>query len=190
MKGSPHLGPVKAPPHMTSQASPMQRAMMSRQQAARTNSTSSSMPPLQPVNTMVSGQPQSAFSSSQVQYPSNNSPSSSPSASRSPGYSMQGGMTSPASTFPNQQMHQQPHTSQPRPQRSSFSHHQSDPRAAPGQLNTPPASMPGKTPLQFSGRIRLHGSLFDRRVFPRHHFSTLNFALCTQINLSMTDSGH
>jgi hypothetical protein len=140
MKSSPHLGPTRGPQPMTSQPSPMQRAMMNRQQAARSSSTSI-VPPLQPVNTMTQGGPEHAFAHSPT-FPRNHSQTSSPSTTRSPGFHTQGGTSSPTSHFPVQQMppQQRPHI---RPQRNSFTQHSSAPRPGSGQLTTPPGPMQG-----------------------------------------------
>jgi hypothetical protein len=140
MKGSPHLGPTKTQQPTASQASPIQRAMMNRQQAARSISTSV-MPALQPVHNMMQGGHESPFPHSSP-YPRNPSKNSSPSCSRPPGFTMQAGMSSPNSNFPAQQMHQQ--RPQVRPQRKSFSQHPAVPRHGSGPLTTPPGPIPGK----------------------------------------------
>ncbi|KAL6245624.1 hypothetical protein RBB50_007623 [Rhinocladiella similis] len=85
LKGSPQLRPHRAPP-ITGQASPMQKAMMSRQQQARHR------PAMAPP----------------IQTPTPPSQHSSPSTARSPGFALQGGMTSPATDMTSQPQHQQP----------------------------------------------------------------------------------
>jgi hypothetical protein len=144
MKSSPHLGPTKAPPTTTSQASPIQRAMMNRQQAARSSSTSV-MPPLQPVNTnMHSGQ--GNVYSHPSPYPRNPPQISSPSTSRPSDFAMQGGLSSPTSNFPPQRLHQQQRP-QPRPQRNSFTQQSSFPRRPSDQSATQSGPIPGKPPF-------------------------------------------
>ena len=141
MKGSPHLGPTKAQQPMGNQTSPIQRAMMNRQQAVRSNSTSG-MPPLQPVNNMMQGGHDSAFPHS-TPYPRNLSKNSSPSSSRPPVFTTQAGISSPSTNLPAQQMHQQQRP-QVRPPRNSFSQHPAMPRHGSGSLTTPPGPIPGK----------------------------------------------
>lgn len=104
LKGSPNLRPHRAPP-ITGQASPMQKAMLSRQQQARHRP--SMAPPIQTVNpsSQVSGQRN--FAGSPTAQPTPPSQHSSPSTARSPGFALQGGMTSPATDTATQQPHQQ-----------------------------------------------------------------------------------
>ena len=141
MKGSPHLGPVKGQQPMTSHPSSIQRVMMNRQQAARSNSTSV-MPTLQPVNHMVQGGHDNNFSYSPP-YPRNPSQSASPSCSRPPGSGMQAGISPPGSNLPVQQIHQQQRP-QTQPQRNSFSQHPPGSRHRSGSLTTTPGPIPGK----------------------------------------------
>lgn len=141
MKGSPHLGPTKAQQPIIHQASPIQTAMMNRQQAARSNSTSV-MPPLQPVNNMVQGGHETTFSH-HPPYPRNPSKNASPSCSRPPGFTMPVEISSPNSKFPAQHLHQQ-HRPQVRPQRNSFNQQPRIPRQGSGPLTTPPGPLLGE----------------------------------------------
>ncbi len=142
MKSSPHLGPMKTPQAMTSQASPAQRAMMNRQQAARSNCTTV-VPPLQPVNTTMQNGHESIYSQPSP-YPRPPSQTPSPSASRPSGFSVQGVLSSPTSNFPTQPIHQQ-QRSQLRPQRNSFSQHSAVSRPTAGTSATRPISIPGES---------------------------------------------
>ncbi|KAL2424686.1 hypothetical protein ABEF91_001207 [Exophiala dermatitidis] len=80
LKGSPNLRPHRPPP-MTGQASPMQKAMLNRQQQARHR------PAMAPP----------------IQTPTPPSQHSSPSNARSPGFALQGGMASPATDISEQE---------------------------------------------------------------------------------------
>ena len=142
MKSSPHLGPMKAPQTMTSQASPVQRAMMNRQQAARSNCTTI-VPPLQPINTTTQNGHESIYSRPSP-YPRQPSQTPSPSTSRPSGFSVQGVLSSPASNHPNQPTHQQ-QRSQLRPQRNSFSQHSEVSRPTAGTSSSRPISLPGES---------------------------------------------
>ncbi|ETI27698.1 hypothetical protein G647_00147 [Cladophialophora carrionii CBS 160.54] len=103
LKGSPTLRPHRAPP-ITGQASPMQKAMLSRQQSRHRNSMA---PPLQTVNpTTQAGGPRN-FAGSPTAQPTPPSQHSSPSTAKSPGFALQGGMTSPATEMAAQQPPQQ-----------------------------------------------------------------------------------
>ncbi|KIV80303.1 hypothetical protein, variant 1 [Exophiala sideris] len=98
LKGSPNLRPHRVPP-VTGQASPMQKAMLSRQQQARHR------PAMAPP----------------IQTPTPPSQNSSPSTARSPGFALQGGMTSPATDITTQQpQQQQPARSLPPAQQHAF----------------------------------------------------------------------
>jgi hypothetical protein len=104
-KGSPHLKPTKAPLVPTSQASPIQRAMMNRQQQAR-KPTAGIAPKLDPINPMVQPNRESAFSTQSPQLqPTPSSQTSSPSTSKSPGFAVQGGISPSTSDFQAQQPH-------------------------------------------------------------------------------------
>lgn len=141
MKSSPHLGPMKVPPTTNSQTSPVQRSMMNRQQAARSNATSV-VSPLQLVNTMMQSGHDNVYSQP-LTYPRNHSQTSSPSASRPSDFVMQGGLSSPTSSFPTQQMHGQQRP-QPRPQRNAFPQHSTLPRRVSGPSATSSGSIAGK----------------------------------------------
>ena len=144
MKSSPDLGPIKAPPSTTSQAAQIQRAMMNRQQAARTNSASG-VPLLQPVNTIMQSGRENAFSHAPP-YTRNLSQTSSPSSSRPPGFAVQRGLSSPTSTFSAQHLHQQQRP-QHRPQRNPFTQQSSFPRPSAGASATQRDAIPGKSPI-------------------------------------------
>lgn len=139
MKGSPHLGPTKTQQPVAHQASPIQRAMMNRQQAARSNSTSA-MPPLQPINNMMQGGHENNFSHA-APYPRNPSKNTSPSCSRPPGFTMQAEISSPNSNFPAQRLNQQQRP-QVRPHRNSFNQQPTIHRHGSGPLTTPPRPTP------------------------------------------------
>ncbi|KAL2431573.1 hypothetical protein ABEF95_011607 [Exophiala dermatitidis] len=115
LKGSPNLRPHRPPP-MTGQASPMQKAMLNRQQQARHR------PAMAPP----------------IQTPTPPSQHSSPSNARSPGFALQGGMASPATDISSQQS-QQPQQNRPLPQPGSFP---SQPRHPARQLSQSDSSQP------------------------------------------------
>jgi hypothetical protein len=125
-KGSPHLGPTKGPMAPTSQASPIQRAMMNRQQQAR-RPTAGIAPKLDPIIPMAQPNRDGAFSnlSPQLQ-PTPSSQTSSPSTSRSPAFAVQGGISPSTSDFQAQQPHPQQRP-QPQPQPQLRSLHPSHP---------------------------------------------------------------
>ncbi|KAK5444385.1 hypothetical protein LTS15_010500 [Exophiala xenobiotica] len=93
LKGSPNLRPHRAPA-ITGQASPMQKAMLNRQQQARHRP--SMAPPIQTVNPSSQIAGQRNFAGSPTAQPTPPSQHSSPSTTRSPGFALQGGMNSPA----------------------------------------------------------------------------------------------
>ncbi|KAI1623447.1 hypothetical protein EDD37DRAFT_631688 [Exophiala viscosa] len=104
LKGSPNLRPHRVPP-VTGQASPMQKAMLSRQQQARHRPAMA--PPIQTVNSSSQSGGQRSFADSPTVQPTPPSQNSSPSTARSPGFALQGGMTSPATDIATQQPQQQ-----------------------------------------------------------------------------------
>jgi hypothetical protein len=142
MKGSPQLGPMKSQPPLSSQALPIQRAMMNRQQAARSNSTSG-VPPPQSVNSMVPTGHENAFSHTSP-YPRNPSQTPSPSTSRSSAFAMQSSLSSPTSNYPAQQMHHQPRPPLRPSHRNSIGQHTSHPQLTSGATAARPISIPGK----------------------------------------------
>lgn len=144
MKSSPHLGPTKAPPTTNNSASPIQGAMMNWQQAARSNSTSA-VPPLQPINTVMQSEHKNVFSSYPSPYPQSSVQTSSPSNSRPSGSNMQGALSSPTSNFTAQQMHQQQRHYSRQP-RNSFIQHCSAPRPTSSASAHPPGPISGKAP--------------------------------------------
>ncbi len=143
MKSSPHLGPMKAPQPMTSHASPAQRAIMNRQQAARSNCTIV-VPPLQPVNNTTQNGHESIYSLP-PSYPRRPSQTPSPSTSRPSGFSVQGVLSSSTSNFPSPPTHQQQRQQQQRPQRNSFSQQSAVSRPMAGTSLTRPISIPGES---------------------------------------------
>ncbi|KIW96377.1 uncharacterized protein Z519_03446 [Cladophialophora bantiana CBS 173.52] len=118
LKGSPTLRPLRAPP-ITGQASPMQKAMLNRQQQTRHRPTMA--PPIQTVNPPSHVGGTRTFAGSPTAQPTPPSQHSSPSTARSPGFALQGGMTSPATEMATQQHQQQPQgRTIPPPHRGSF----------------------------------------------------------------------
>ncbi|KIV80302.1 hypothetical protein PV11_07815 [Exophiala sideris] len=118
LKGSPNLRPHRVPP-VTGQASPMQKAMLSRQQQARHRPAMA--PPIQTVNPSSQNGGQRSFAGSPTVQPTPPSQNSSPSTARSPGFALQGGMTSPATDITTQQpQQQQPARSLPPAQQHAF----------------------------------------------------------------------
>src|SRR5947199_2793062 len=111
-KGSPQFSPVRSRP-ATGHASPIQRAVMNRHQQSRRHP--GLVPPLQPVDPMSQAAREGVFSSSPALQPTPPSQNSSPSASKSPGFAVQGGISSPSSDLhlpqppppPPQHQHQQ-----------------------------------------------------------------------------------
>ena len=154
MKGGLSTGPIRPPaPSSTSQASPMQRAMINRQQHAR-------IPNLARHNTGPPSHSPSVQATSSSQ-------TSSPSTGKSPGYLVQGGMSPPSSDIQAQQQmqqgvnpHQQPtflhHSNMPRPPTSSFN----------PSTNAPSSSIPtGYYPSSFQKHYDQLGKL-TRFLFP------------------------
>jgi hypothetical protein len=143
MKSSPQLGPTKSQPPLSSQALPIQRAMMNRQQAARSNSTPG-LPPPQPASNMMSTGHENVYSHTSP-YPRNPSQTPSPSTSRSSAFAIQGSLSSPTSNYPPQQMHQQQQRPPLRPpHRNSLSQHSSLPQSTSGATAAQPISISGK----------------------------------------------
>jgi hypothetical protein len=141
LKGSPTLRPHRVPP-ITGQASPMQKAMLNRQHRQRPPMA----PPIQTVNATSPAGGRRNFAGSPTAQPTPPSQHSSPSTARSPGFALQGGMTSPVTDLGAQQPQQQqarplppshPHSfsSQPRQQIRSLSQQS-------GQQAYPPRSQP------------------------------------------------
>ncbi|KIW25028.1 hypothetical protein, variant 3 [Cladophialophora immunda] len=147
LKGSPTLRPHRAPP-ITGQASPMQKAMLSRQQA-------------RPRTTMAPP----------TQTPTPPSQHSSPSTARSPGFALQGGMTSPAMDMATQTPQQQLQArTLPPPHRSSFlaqSRHQGHPMSGPStsQAYPPRTQQESYYPASFQKHYTQLGKL-TRSIVP------------------------
>lgn len=106
LKGSPHLRPIR---HggMTGQASPMQKAMLNRQQQVRQRPQPMAPPAVQNVNGPASSNIVGDFGNSPNVQPTPPSQTSSPSAARSPGFALHAGMASPTSDVTSQQSPQQ-----------------------------------------------------------------------------------
>lgn len=133
LKGSPHLRPVQRP-SMASQASPMQKAMLNRQQQVRQRPVVA--PPIQTVNPIPHSGGSHNFAGSPLPQPTPPSQHSSPSTARSPGFALQGGMTSPTSDLQAQHVQQRSIASS---QRGSFP---SQPRTHSRNLSSPVTSQP------------------------------------------------
>lgn len=144
LKGSPHLRPVQRP-SMASQASPMQKAMLNRQQQVRQRPVVA--PPIQTVNQTPRGGGPHNFAGSPTAQPTPPSQHSSPSTARSPGFALQGGMTSPGSDLQAQHVQQRSMTSsqhqsfpsQPRTHMRNLQGHR-NPAGVVSQSNYYPAS--------------------------------------------------
>ena len=112
----------------------MQKAMLNRQQQVRQRPVAA--PPLQTVNPSSRVGGSGNFAGSPTGQPTPSSQHSSPSAARSPGFALQGGMTSPASDLQAQHAQQRsvPHTQ----------HHSFPPqhRAHSRNLSSPVTSQP------------------------------------------------
>jgi hypothetical protein len=132
LKGSPNLRPHRVPP-VTGQASPMQKAMLNRQQQARHRPTMA--PPIQTVNPSSQVGGQRSFAGSPTVQPTPPSQQSSPSTARSPGFALQSGMTSPATDVAGHQPQQQ-QSGRPLPpsQQHGFAHQR---RVQSRQLSNP-----------------------------------------------------
>lgn len=137
LKGSPNLRPHRGPP-VTGQASPMQKAMLSRQQQARNRPVMA--PPIQTVNSSSQIGGQRNFAGSPTAQPTPPSQQSSPSTARSPGFAMHGGMASPATDIAGpQQPQQQPQARPLPPQHPSYA---SQPRSHARTMSHPATTQP------------------------------------------------
>ena len=158
LKGSPHLRPVQRP-SMASQASPMQKAMLNRQQQVRQRPIAA--PPLQTVNQSSRIASQGNFAGSPTGQPTPPSQHSSPSTTRSPGFALQGGMASPASDL--QAQHSQQRTMAPS-QRPSFPPQH---RAHSRNLSSPATSRP--LPSAQHPTSAAHQSAYYPSSFQKHY---------------------
>ena len=122
----------------------MQKAMLNRQQQARHRP--SMAPPLQTVNpTTQTGGPRN-FVGSPTGQPTPPSQHSSPSTAISPGFALQGGMTSPATDMGTQQPQQQQQVRSLRPSHpSSFA---PQPRSQVRSMSSPNSAQPYPTRTQ------------------------------------------
>lgn len=152
----------------------MQKAMLNRQQQARHRPAMA--PPIQTVNHSSQVGAQRNFAGSPTAQPTPPSQHSSPSTARSPGFALQGGMTSPATDMTTQQPHPQqqapplpsPHPtsypSQPRVPARSLSNHNAS-------QAFPPHSQPHQViqenyyPASFQKHYSQLGKL-TRSIFP------------------------
>ena len=157
LKGSPHLRPVQRP-SMASQASPMQKAMLNRQQQVRQRPIAA--PPLQTGNPSSRGG-QGNFAGSPTGQPTPPSQHSSPSTGRSPGFALQGGMTSPASDLQAQNHQQRPMAPSQRP---SFPPQH---RAHSRNLSSPATSRP--LPSAQHPTSAAHQSAYYPSSFQKHY---------------------
>jgi len=130
LKGSPNLRPIRGPA-ITGHASHMQKAMLSRQQHVRQRPVMA--PPLQTVNPSSQIGGPSNFAGSPAVQPTPPSQHSSPSTARSPGFALQGGMSSPGTD-----LQAQPPPQQQRPLPSA-PHHTLPPQPRPQMAGMPPA---------------------------------------------------
>jgi len=148
LKGSPNLRPHRAPP-VTGQASPMQKAMLNRQQQARHRPAMA--PPIQTVNSSSHIAGQRNFADSPTVQPTPPSQHSSPSTTRSPGFGLQGGMTSPATEMtaqpPQQQQQGRPLShSQQQQQQQSFAPQRRGPTRTVSNAGTSQGFLPRPQP--------------------------------------------
>jgi hypothetical protein len=180
LKGSPHMGPVR--PSIPGHASPMQKAMLNRQQHARRHPMLV-QPPLQTVNFIPQTGRKGIFASSPPLQPTPPSQQSSPSTARSPGLALQGGISSPNSDLqaqPQQQhsrppppLQHNPHPSQPRQQiRPAPMNATSQPLPSPIRA-TAPGAQPNYYPASFQKHYDQLGKL------PRSFLSLLHVELCS-----------
>ena len=136
---------------------------MSRQQQARRNPTF--MPPLQPVNPTSQAAGQGVFSSSPSLQPTPPSQHSSPTASKSPNFAMQGGMSSPTSDL--QAQHLQHHPAPLPPQRpDSFTPRPPLARSQSGSVSASPANPPLGPQLSMQRAMQTH---YYPTTFQKHY---------------------
>ena len=133
LKGSPHLRPTRPP--MAAQASPMQKAMLNRQQGRQRPIIA---PPLQTVNqsSLVGGQRNFGGSPSIQPTPPSQHSSPATATAKSPAFAIQGGMVSPNSDFQGQaQQHPQRSMTGPRQQQQQHLAQQRHMRNISGQTS-------------------------------------------------------
>ena len=157
LKSSPHLRPVRGP--NLGQPSPMQRAMLNRQQRQRPVPA----PPIQTVNAPPRSSGQRNFAGSPTLQPTPPSQHSSPSTTKSP-FAMQGGMTSPMSDLPPQQL-QQPYQAMQRPLQQA-PHQQFAPQPRTHMRNMSSAN--NQQPIQ-PAQPQEPQSTYYSNSFPKHY---------------------
>lgn len=164
LKGSPNLRPHRVPP-VTGQASPMQKAMLSRQQQQRHRPAMA--PPIQTVNPSSQVGGQHSFAGSPTAQPTPPSQHNSPSTARSPRFPMQGGMASPATEMA-------PQPPQPAPQGRPLQPSQLPTFAPQHGTQVRSISNPGG-PTAFSPRTQANPTMHDN-YYPasfQKHYSQL-----------------
>ena len=144
---------------MATQASPMQKAMLSRQQQVRQRPAA---PPIQTVNASPRVGGMRNFAASPTGQPTPPSQHSSPSTTRSPGFAMQSGMTSPASDLQAQHPQQRP---LPPTQSSIFPQ---QPRTHLRNVSAPGTSQPMHNPRHAGAHAGAQGSYYPPS-FQKHY---------------------
>jgi hypothetical protein len=125
------------------------------------------IPPLQPVDPMSQAAREGVFSSSPALQPTPPSQNSSPSTSKSPGFAMQGGMSSPSSEL--QAQHLQHHQRPPPPQQPrSFPPRQPFPQPRGGSVNAPTAHQPLLSPTNSEAPSVMHQAYYPPS-FQKHY---------------------
>ena len=167
LKGSPQFGPIRSRPP-TGQASSIQRAVMNRQQQSRRHAAQ--VPPLQHVDPMSQAAREGVFSTSPALQPTPPSQNSSPSTSKSPGFAVQGGISSPSSDLQAQhlQQHQRPPPPPPPQRPRSFPPRQPFPRPREGSINAPPAQHTLLSPTNSEAPSAMHQSYYPPS-FQKHY---------------------
>jgi len=173
LKGSPHLGPVRQ--GVAGQASPMQKAMINRQQQSQRHRMLAP-PPLQTVDTMSHARRDGILANLPSLQPTPPSQHPSPPTARSPGHALQGGMSSPTSDLQAQHHQQQQRPLQPlqhdqfpprpRPQnRTASSSGSSQPVLSPLRPQIPATSQANYYPASFQKHYDQLGKL-SRSLLP------------------------
>ncbi|RMZ81016.1 hypothetical protein DV738_g2420, partial [Chaetothyriales sp. CBS 135597] len=162
LKGSPHLQPARGP-SIRGQASSIQKAMMNRQQQVRQRPVLA--PPLQSVNIPSLAGDLHGFTGLPAAQPTPPSQHSSPATARSPGFALQGSISSPSSDLPPPQS-QHPQGQRPLPpgQHSQFSTQQRSHMRQISMSNTAPSSQLSRPP---SSRANSQSNYYSN-AFPKH----------------------
>lgn len=155
LKGSPHLRPTRPP--MAAQASPMQKAMLNRQQGRQRPILA---PPLQTVNQPSLTGGSRNFGNSPTVQPTPPSQHSSPATAKSPGFALQGGIASPNSDFQGQ-THAGPHRNiSSGPRQQQFAHQQQ-------HMRNISASTSGQPPIRSLSQTS--GGNYYQPQFQKHY---------------------